>query len=162
MPQLAPLAAALMLALPAQAQWKVTPSLTLGQTYTDNVGLQSDANKRSDWVTEATPGIAVYGQNSRVQLSARAGTSFYKYSDGQPTGTRSNNSQYDASGRVKVIDEFMYVDASARSSTQAISAFGLLGKEALRQLEGCSNVNLIYNKARDIPGIEETYDYHYG
>ena len=35
-------------------------------------------------------------------------------------------------------------------------------KEALSQLEGCSNVNLIYNKARDIPGIEETYDYHYG
>ena len=35
-------------------------------------------------------------------------------------------------------------------------------KEALHQLEGCPNVNLIYNKTRDIPGIEETYDYHYG
>jgi exopolysaccharide/PEP-CTERM locus tyrosine autokinase len=35
-------------------------------------------------------------------------------------------------------------------------------REALHQLEGCSNVNLIYNKARDFPGIEETYDYHYG
>ena len=35
-------------------------------------------------------------------------------------------------------------------------------KEALHQLEGCANVNLIYNKTRDIPGIEETYDYHYG
>ena len=35
-------------------------------------------------------------------------------------------------------------------------------KEALRQLEGCPNVNLIYNKTRDFPGIEETYDYHYG
>ena len=35
-------------------------------------------------------------------------------------------------------------------------------KEALTQLEGCSNVNLIYNKARDIPGIEEKYDYNYG
>jgi len=35
-------------------------------------------------------------------------------------------------------------------------------KEALTQLEGMSNVNLIYNKTRDIPGIEETYDYHYG
>ena len=34
--------------------------------------------------------------------------------------------------------------------------------EALRQLEGYNNVNLIYNKTRDIPGIEETYDYHYG
>ncbi|MCA1855872.1 XrtA-associated tyrosine autokinase [Massilia oculi] len=34
--------------------------------------------------------------------------------------------------------------------------------EALRQLEGYTNVNLIYNKTRDIPGIEETYDYNYG
>ena len=29
-------------------------------------------------------------------------------------------------------------------------------KEALQQLEGLNNVNLIYNKTRDIPGIEET------
>ena len=34
--------------------------------------------------------------------------------------------------------------------------------EALRQLEGNQNVNLIYNKTREFPGIEETYDYHYG
>jgi protein-tyrosine kinase len=35
-------------------------------------------------------------------------------------------------------------------------------KESLRQLEGCSNVSIIYNKTREFPGIEETYDYHYG
>jgi protein-tyrosine kinase len=35
-------------------------------------------------------------------------------------------------------------------------------KEALHQLEGYPNVNLIYNKTRDFAGIEETYDYHYG
>jgi exopolysaccharide/PEP-CTERM locus tyrosine autokinase len=35
-------------------------------------------------------------------------------------------------------------------------------KEALSQLNGLNNVNLIYNKTRDLPGIEETYDYHYG
>jgi exopolysaccharide/PEP-CTERM locus tyrosine autokinase len=35
-------------------------------------------------------------------------------------------------------------------------------KEALHQLEDFPNVNLIYNKTRDFPGIEETYDYHYG
>ena len=34
-------------------------------------------------------------------------------------------------------------------------------KESLRQLEGLSNVNLIYNKSREFPGTE-TYDYHYG
>ncbi len=35
-------------------------------------------------------------------------------------------------------------------------------KEALSQLEGIANVNLIYNKTREFPGIEESYDYHYG
>ena len=35
-------------------------------------------------------------------------------------------------------------------------------KESLRQLEGCNNVSLIYNKTREFPGMEETYDYHYG
>jgi exopolysaccharide/PEP-CTERM locus tyrosine autokinase len=35
-------------------------------------------------------------------------------------------------------------------------------KEALSQLEGYANVNLIYNKTREFPGIEESYDYHYG
>ena len=34
-------------------------------------------------------------------------------------------------------------------------------KESLRQLEGCDNINLIYNKTREFPGTE-TYDYHYG
>jgi receptor protein-tyrosine kinase len=33
--------------------------------------------------------------------------------------------------------------------------------EALRHLEGCRNVNLLYNKMRAFPG-ETTYDYHYG
>lgn len=34
-------------------------------------------------------------------------------------------------------------------------------KEALRRLDGCRNVNLVYNKVREFLG-EETYDYHYG
>jgi exopolysaccharide/PEP-CTERM locus tyrosine autokinase len=34
-------------------------------------------------------------------------------------------------------------------------------KESLRQLEGCPNVNLVYNKSRRTTGME-TYDYHYG
>ncbi|MGZ8287988.1 MAG: XrtA-associated tyrosine autokinase [Telluria sp.] len=34
-------------------------------------------------------------------------------------------------------------------------------REALAQLEGLDNVNLIYNKTREFPGTE-TYDYHYG
>jgi uncharacterized protein (PEP-CTERM system associated) len=127
LPHLAPLAAAaaLMVALPAQAQWNITPSLSLTETYTDNVALSSDANKRAQWVTEARPAITVFGQNSRVQVNARASTSFYKYSDEQVAGTRSNDARLDASGRVKVIDDFLYLEGTARRSSLAVSAFGL-------------------------------------
>jgi protein-tyrosine kinase len=34
-------------------------------------------------------------------------------------------------------------------------------KEALHQLEGCSNVNLVYNKSREL-NTSSKYDYHYG
>jgi protein-tyrosine kinase len=34
-------------------------------------------------------------------------------------------------------------------------------KEALHQLEGCSNVNLVYNKSRELNSSSK-YDYHYG
>jgi len=34
-------------------------------------------------------------------------------------------------------------------------------KESLRQLEGCPNINLVYNKSRRMHGVE-SYDYHYG
>jgi uncharacterized protein (PEP-CTERM system associated) len=123
-PRLAPLAAALLVALPAQAQWNVTPSLSLTETYSDNPGLASGANKRGQFITEVTPAIRVDGRNSRVQFSADARSSFFGYSDGRPANARSNNNQYNAAGSLKVIDEFMYVDARANGGTRAVSAFG--------------------------------------
>jgi uncharacterized protein (PEP-CTERM system associated) len=124
MPRLAPLAAALLVALPAQAQWKVTPSLTLTETYSDNPGLASGANKRGQFITEATPAIRVDGHNSRLQFSAQARSSFFAYSGGRPGNARTNNNQYTAAGSLKVIDEFMYVDARVNGGTRAVSAFG--------------------------------------
>jgi uncharacterized protein (PEP-CTERM system associated) len=123
-PRLAPLVAALMVAQPAQAQWKVTPSLSLTETYTDNATLASDANKRAQWVTEAMPAIRIDGQNQRMQVSANARSSFFSYSNGRPANARRNGVAYDAAGHLKVIDELLYVDARANGGTRSVSAFG--------------------------------------
>lgn len=121
---LAPLAAALLVALPAQAQWKVTPSLSLSETYSDNPTLSSGANKRGQFITELIPAVRVTGENSRVQFNGNAQYSLYSYSEGRPGNARRNNLDYDASGRVKVIDEHLYVDARANGGTRAVTAFG--------------------------------------
>jgi uncharacterized protein (PEP-CTERM system associated) len=122
---LAPLAAALLVALPAQAQWRVTPSLSLTETYSDNPTLASDANKRGQFITELMPAIRIDGRNSRVQFTASASSSLYQYSEGKPSNARSNNSRYDAAGRLKVVDDFMYVDARASGGSRPVSAFGV-------------------------------------
>ena len=132
LPRLLPLAAALLVALPVHAQWRVTPSLSLTETYTDNVNLASDANKRAQFVTEATPGLSVYGQNSRVQLSANARASYFHYSNGRVAGTRTSTHSLNAAGKLKVIDELFYIDARASSSARAVSAFGPLDDEGNR------------------------------
>ncbi|MDB5747566.1 MAG: hypothetical protein JWP72_2414 [Massilia sp.] len=140
LPRLLPLATALLVVLPAQAQWRVTPSLSITEILTDNANRgSSDRNARL--ITEVRPGIAAYGQNEYVQLNASANASLFGYIGGGRGSSRRNRVQYGATGRLKVIDEFMYVDASARSSTQAISAFGLLGQEARYNNENLTDVS---------------------
>lgn len=140
LPRLLPLAAALLVVLPAQAQWRVTPSLDITETLTDNAN-RGSSQRNARLITEVMPGITAYGQNEYVQLNARASASLFGYIGGGRGGSRRNRVQYDATGRLKVIDEFMYIDASAASSTQAISAFGLLGKEARYNNENVADIS---------------------
>lgn len=141
LPRLAPLAAALVVALPAQAQWRVTPSLSITETLTDNVN-RGSTRREGALVSELTPGVDVYGQNEYVQLNANASASLFGYTGGgRSSGNRRNRAQYGADGRLKVIDEFMYVDASASGGTRNISAFGLLDDESRYSTENSTDVS---------------------
>lgn len=140
LPRLLPLAAALLVVLPAQAQWRVTPSLSITETLTDNANFGS-SNRNARLITEVMPAITAYGRNEYVQGRVNASASLFGYIGGGRGSSRRNYAQYDAAGRLKVIDEFMYVDAAAGSSTQAISAFGVLGKEARYNNENVTNVS---------------------
>ncbi|MCC2959942.1 TIGR03016 family PEP-CTERM system-associated outer membrane protein [Massilia sp. IC2-278] len=126
--RLAPLAA-LLAALPAHAEWKVTPSISLTESYSDNVNQRSDATKRSSWITEATPAIAVQANSSRVQLNANARAYWYDYSEEDVPGVRNSQYQYDADSRFNVVDQLFYVDAGAGASSRSISAFGPLAED---------------------------------
>ncbi|XYJ10759.1 TIGR03016 family PEP-CTERM system-associated outer membrane protein [Telluria sp. B2] len=127
---LAPMAAALLAALPAHAELTVTPTFSLSESYTDNVNLRDDGNKRSSWVTEAVPGIDVKAKSARVDFTAKARLFYYDYSEKNVPGLRTSEKRYDANGRVNVIDELFYVDASAGASARSISAFGPLIEDA--------------------------------
>jgi uncharacterized protein (PEP-CTERM system associated) len=125
--RLAPLALAAML-LSAEcgaADWKFMPFAELRQTYTDNVGLQSDESAHGQFVSEAAPGFVLTGNSRRLKLNATGQARTFSYLGGDRPGNLANNElSYRAQAQSELVDELFYLDAQASQSRQVVSPFG--------------------------------------
>ncbi|WP_182915684.1 TIGR03016 family PEP-CTERM system-associated outer membrane protein [Massilia cavernae] len=118
---LAPLA--LLLATPAQADWKFTPTLDVRETYTDNSRLAPRAEARGDWYAEVTPGFSLSNHSRRFSFDSSYQLHYYYgLEDGRGPVDRVQ-SQLGAKLRSELAEGLLYFDASASISQQAISAF---------------------------------------
>jgi uncharacterized protein (PEP-CTERM system associated) len=138
-PRLAPLAVAAMLlaAFPAQAQWTVTPTLVVSETWTDNVNLTEDALAHSDLITRVSPGITVLKRGPRLTVDATAQLHAFSYlhdndqrdlsgpgAIGQNFNTSNTRRSYRGNLNGEVLRDLFFVDASASRGQQSISPFG--------------------------------------
>src|SRR6185295_18338674 len=64
-------------------KWDVVPTLGVGEIYTDNVSLASDALKQSDWVTQVTPAISIAATGPRLRFNATYAPEVLYYARGQ-------------------------------------------------------------------------------
>jgi uncharacterized protein (PEP-CTERM system associated) len=97
------------------------PSVTLLQTFTDNIDLV-ESGGRSESITEIRPGFRVVSRSGRVQGSI-------DYSLGALIHARDSNrnslqNALGAAVTAELIERHVFVDASATVSQQTISAFG--------------------------------------
>ena len=71
-PVVCPAAAAMLLlsSHSVAAEWKITPSLDLRETYSDNIRLAPQGNEQSDFVTQINPGISLTGTGPRLKVNA--------------------------------------------------------------------------------------------
>ena len=126
--RLAPLAAALaaLLVSPAsRADWRFTPTLNVVETWTDNVDLQSNANKRSDLVSEISPGFTLALDSRRLKVAASGSYRQFLYLKESSERNRSDNfAQYGADLTGVLAENLLFIDAGASSSRQSTSAFG--------------------------------------
>lgn len=115
---------ALLFAVPqAQAQWRVTPSVTVSESYSDNPGLLPREFAHGQWITTISPSVDVSYTGRRLTLNAIDQFS-YNYFSGDDSGTRQTRHQYQGSAKAIVIDELLFVDANAGRSPRSLSAFG--------------------------------------
>jgi len=122
--RLAPLTAAILLAAPAHADWRIAPTLSVTETFTDNINLRDDEFKHSEFVSQVTPGITVFRNGPRLSVSGTA--QWHQFAYLHNSGRNNNDSQRQYSGvlRGTVVDDLLFVDASASRGLRSVSAFG--------------------------------------
>lgn len=106
------------------ADWKVTPSIGLTETYTDNVRLQPREQAQGQLVSELTPSLALAYAGPRLQFTGYYSKILRRNSDDTLSGTLGGQQVLRADATAKLYEDTLLLDASAAISQQANSAFG--------------------------------------
>lgn len=109
---------------PASAQsWRFSSSIGVEETLTNNVNLEPDATRRSDLVSQITPGVSVTEQGARTTLSAQVALPVLIHAR---TGSESSTLEPQVSvlGKYEAIPRFFFIEGAVSVSQQYLSPFG--------------------------------------
>jgi uncharacterized protein (PEP-CTERM system associated) len=111
-------------AAPGRPNWQITPTAAIEVTYTDNVS-PGIGVKDSDFITRLAPGIKVEGKSARASGSLVYNWRQSLYAD----NSRLDNHQHDlrANGKLELVEDWMFLDASGNIAQRSVSAFGTQG-----------------------------------
>lgn len=114
--------------------WRITPSLTIGEIYTDNIGLAPSGSERSEWTTRISPGVSVSHNSARLTFRGTyAPELLYRASQ----GTNDISHSLSAVGTAELWSRKLFLDIRAGVSQQNVSLLGPLAE---------SNVNVTQNR----------------
>ncbi|MCX9156883.1 TIGR03016 family PEP-CTERM system-associated outer membrane protein [Niveibacterium sp. 24ML] len=117
----APLTASLDGAGGAQG-WRLTPSLSAGLTWSDNVRLAADGERVSDWSGRVEPGITLNGRTARATGLLRASVDANAYAN--ESDLNRTNLKLFGVGTFDLYERRVMLDANASVSQERISSLG--------------------------------------
>lgn len=119
---------ALVATATAAGEWRVTPSLELAETYTDNVDLTA-TNRKADFVTRISPGVHVTGAGARLNLNVDYTANFLIFARAEKETDLRHN--LNASLNSELVEDWLYIDSRASINQQFLERGGALsGNEA--------------------------------
>src|SRR3954463_6391790 len=99
--------AALLPSTPARAAtWDIVPSLTVEETFSDNISLSPHGSERSDFVTAITPGISVRAIGDRARFDAEYRPELLWWAN---QGSTRALHFYDAGGTVELVKRMLFI-----------------------------------------------------
>lgn len=121
---LLPLLVGLAFTSSSRAEIKVTPTLSATETWTDNVNLAPADRAYREWVGEVVPGLVITENTPRLQLSFNYQLHRYFYSDKNAPNLHDSSRSLQGALKSRLVEDLLFLDASANRSQTAISAFG--------------------------------------
>ena len=112
----------------ASESWRFEPQISIRETYTDNVALARGDSKRSEFITEISPGFSIRNKGARsdIDINYSINNLFYYRDNDRNT----LNHQLRAAGEFEVVEDWLFLDSRANISQQAVSAFGPIGSNS--------------------------------
>jgi uncharacterized protein (PEP-CTERM system associated) len=101
---------------------RITPSVRVSETLTDNVTLASKDARQSDWITTITPSLALTGSTGHSQNSLQVSLNSSLYKD--DTSRNTNYLTMQALSKLDAFDRKLFLDLQASISREVVSAFG--------------------------------------
>lgn len=104
--------------------WTIKPTANLDFTATDNA-TPGRGEKRDEFITRVSPGVRIEAASARLKgsLAYQWHQNFYA-NNSVPDGDQQS---LRADGRLELVEQLLFVDASANIAQQPISAFGTQG-----------------------------------
>lgn len=99
----------------------IVPRVSVAETFTNNVRLDN-ANKRSELVTQVSPGIRISSTGGRIRGSIDYSLTESLYANN--TAGRQSQNNLNASGTVEAVDNWAFLDFGGNIGQKSISAFG--------------------------------------
>ncbi len=102
--------------------FQITSSVSLRETYTDNVDLAPDETRRSDYITELLPAVQVRADGSRLKGTLAYTLDYLIY--GRSTPRTETRNYLNANATLEAVERFLYVDGAANVTQETLNPFG--------------------------------------
>jgi uncharacterized protein (PEP-CTERM system associated) len=104
------------------AEWRITPSLSFQETYSDNVILDDNGEAQGSLIHEIRPGVSLRGTGNRLQVSADLAYQLIDYTRDELD--RETFPRLGANARLEVLEDFFFLDASATAGQRSVTSIG--------------------------------------
>ena len=102
------------------ADWKLTPSLTVSEIYSDNIGLAPSDEQSSDFVTLIQPGLSANLDGNRLDVNLNYDMQNIFYA--RNSGSNATNHQLDLGTTAELFKDRLFLDIDGAIKQQIIDA----------------------------------------